>query len=592
MAVLVAGCGGGGGEPAPAPAAPAPASTLISGTVAAGAPVVGYVSVRDSSSNQQPVRTNIAIEANGRYTVDVAGLTAPYAFLASGSVGGRSVSYYSAATAADVGGTINITPFTDLIVRNIAATAVDAFLSTPAGMAKLTTAQLDEQRLALTAQLAPALKAMGVSESIDLLRTVFNADSTGLDRFMDVVKVSTTSTTATITNIMDAANTLTINTSTGVASGAIGTTNLAASGTPADLIRATFDAVARLFASSLPAADAPALVSLFSSTFIDDGDGSASLLTDITTDPKMVGLVFSNLVIESVNADGTQAQVRFVPVDKDGVKLGDEESGGAMTWQMRKAASGAWQFDGNQRIARTSVTSIAERSMCNPASTVCTIATSYRTGLHFDIDNRAMLAIGSAVVTGPGLPAAGVTLVAQADQTWFSISTPNPSSPTCADCNGNRWYMVDADIAAVLPDSTYTIALWSNAATPVLLGTYTDVVRATPVLNTAVAGLAFPSLSGLVDLAGSGAQTLAPSWSVPPGLFGMNVGVYVWQAGPAPNVTGPSASVWVDLGATARSGSVSLSLDAPPAGSWTQGSYWIDAYDAYGGRVITNYQWN
>jgi hypothetical protein len=590
MAVLVSGCGGGGGG---ASEPPAPTSSIISGTAAAGAPVVGYVSVRDSSTNQQPVLTNIAIEANGHYSVDVAGLQAPYAFLASGSVGGKTVSYYSAATAADAGKTINITPFTDLMIRNIAATAVDAFLATPAGMASLTTAELDAQRVALTSQLAPALQAMGLSDSVDLLRTVFNADGTGLDRFMDVVKVSTTSTTATITNILDAANSLTIDTATGASTGTLGTSSLATSGTPADLIRLTFNSFSNLFATGLPASNHPALVALFSSEFIDDGESSAAMLTDLTTDSQLIGLVFSNLVIDSVSADGTRAQVRFIPVNKDGVKLADEESGGAIGWQMRKAQSGAWQFDGNQRIAHVSVRTTAEKSMCNPAGPACTFATSYRTGLHFDIDNRAMLAIGSAVVTGPGLPAGGVTLVAQIDDTWFNITTSDPSNPSCAGCRGNNWYMVDADIAAVLPDSTYTVALWSNAATPVLLATYTDAVKAAPVLNTAVAALAYPSLSGMTNLAGAGAVTLTPAWTIPAGLRGSNVGVNVWQQGSAPDLPGPSLSVWADLsGKTASSGSSSLAISAPPTGSWMGGNYWIDARDEHGGQVNTNYQGN
>lgn len=145
------------------------------------------------------------VEANGHYSVDVTGLTAPYAFLAA-QWGGKVVSLYSAATSADVGGTINITPFTDLMIRNIAATAFDTYLATPANMANLTADQLDAQRMALTAKLAPALTTMGLSGSIDLLRATFNADSTGLDRFMDVVKVDTTTPNAvTITNILDAA---------------------------------------------------------------------------------------------------------------------------------------------------------------------------------------------------------------------------------------------------------------------------------------------------------------------------------------------------------------------------------------------------
>ena len=226
MVLAACGSSGGGGSPGVS------AGTTISGTAAAGAPVVGFVAVRDSSSNPQPVKTNIPIEANGRYSVDVTGLKAPLAFLASGTVGGRTVSLYSMAEQA-VAGTINITPFTDLIIRNIAASAVDAYINS-GSFSGLAPGQLDAKRVELTNQLAPALQAMGLSSSIDLLRATFNADSTGLDRFMDVVKVSVspTSTTATITNILDAANTLIIDTTTGAATGTLGIANLAPTGTP------------------------------------------------------------------------------------------------------------------------------------------------------------------------------------------------------------------------------------------------------------------------------------------------------------------------------------------------------------------------
>ena len=199
VTTLLAACGGGGGGTDTVAAAPA--STIITGTVAAGAPVVGFVSVRDASTNPQPVKTNIPIAADGKYTVDVNGLTPPFAFLASGEVGGKRVQMYSAATQADIGGTINITPFTDLIVRNVAGTVagtlVDAFLAS-GKLASLTAAQVDAERVKLTALLSPVMQAAGLATSIDLMRASFNADGTGLDRFMDMVKVDTSVPTAVL----------------------------------------------------------------------------------------------------------------------------------------------------------------------------------------------------------------------------------------------------------------------------------------------------------------------------------------------------------------------------------------------------------
>jgi len=561
---------GGGGSAAP--------SNSISGTAAAGAPIVGYVSVRDSSSNTQPVLQNIAIEANGNYTVDVTGLTPPFAFLASGTVGGRNVSLYSAATSADVGGTINITPFTDLIIRNIAAGAVDTYLSNPANMANLTTAELNAQRDTLTAQLAPALTAMGLSGSIDLLRATFNADSTGLDRFMDVVKVTPdpASSNVTITNILDAANTLIVDTATGAATGTVGTASLAPTGTPLDDILATFNTFTAQFATSLPSPTDPVLTGLFSSTFLDDGETAAPLLTNLTTDPALIGMRFANVVIDTIDAVAGTATVHFMVLSAAGESLATDQPGGAVRWEMKRNASGVWQFNGNQRIAYMGIRTGAYKVTCNPANAACTGPATYSTGLSLDISNRAMIDIGSALVTGPGLPGGGVTLTAQAGQTQLFITTPNTGG------SGTHWAMADADIPSVIPNSVYTVQLFNAAAT--LIATYTAVVPAAPILNADLPTFAFPSASGLVDLAGIGAATLTPSWSIPSGLWGGDITVYVTSLN--------NDNQYVRAAARTATGTASLVITAPalPDTTWLRGEYWVYATDQNGGMVGTGYQ--
>jgi hypothetical protein len=572
VAVVLSGCGGGGGGTTP------PSTTVrISGTAAAGAPVVGYVSVSDSSTNPQPVKAHIPIEANGHYSVDVTGLTAPYAFLATGTVGGRSVSLYSAATSADVNGTINITPFTDIIIRNIAAGAVDTYINNR-DFTGLTSSQLDAQRVALTNKLADALQAMGLSDSIDLLRATFNADNTGLDRFMDVVKVSTTSTTATITNIMDAAHTLVIDTAHGTSSGSLGTGGLGTSGTPLDGILQTFDTFSALFASNVPSSSDPALLALFAGTFMNEGENASAFLTGITTTPGVKGVKFSNLVVDSVDIGAGIAQVHFTPVFPGGVTFPDKV-GGAVSWQMKRVGD-VWLIDGNQRIAYVFVKTIASKNACNTSNPACFLPTTYRTGLYLNIDDQAMKGIVAAVVTGPGLPAGGVVLEAQGvGHTSLGITTPNP---LCIGCTGSYlWDMTDADIAMVQPNSVYTVKVYNNSAT--LLATYTEVVPAPPVLNTVVSVMAYPAIGGMLNLAGRGAVTLTPSWTT----SGLRAGkIKVWME---------SATDFLPLEAdlsttTAGSGTSTLVVTAPATGNWLNGYYGISAYDIYAGLVIVDYK--
>jgi hypothetical protein len=571
------GCGGGGSSPATDQKVE---SKTITGTAAAGAPVVGYVSVRDSSANPQPVRTNIPIAANGNYSVDVTGLTAPFAFLARGSVGGKTVELYSAATVADVGGKINITPFTDLMIRNIAATAVDTYLNNSANMANFTAAALDAQRVALTEKLAPALSAMGLSGSIDLLRATFNADNAGLDRFMDVVKVDTSDPAAvTITNILDAANTLVIDTTNhGTSTGDLGTANLTGA-TPVDGMVQTVNAFSALFATSLPSPANPSLLALVSASFMDGGETRDVFLTNITSQPSLIGMRFTNLVVDSVDTAAGIAQIHFTVIV--GGSASHETIGGANPGQMKRDANGVWQLNGDRRIAYVGIKTDASKNTCNPANTACSMSVNYSTGLNLNIDNRAALAIGSAVVTGPGLPGGGVTLVAQANKTWLEISTPNPF---CAGCTGNMWWMDDAAIAVVPDNSVYTVKLYDNAATPALLATYTEVLPVAPTLNTDLATLAYPSLTGMVDLAGMGEATLTPSWSLPTGLFGAYLGVNVSQTS-----SGQNREVWINNMATST-GTASLAITPPSTGTWSGGMYYIAVWNQNAGKVSANYQ--
>lgn len=197
MVLALASCGGGG------TAASGPGAMTLSGTAAGGAPVAGIVTIKDSLG---AIRV-ASIAANGTYSVDVTGMTGPFMVRATGTVGGSSVTYYSAAATADLGGTINVTPFTTIMVANIAAQLVDNYFDAGNFGAALTPAALNAARDSLLQKLAPALQALGLSTSIDLLRASFVANHTGLDAALDLIKVSIDPATnmATLTNALTGA---------------------------------------------------------------------------------------------------------------------------------------------------------------------------------------------------------------------------------------------------------------------------------------------------------------------------------------------------------------------------------------------------
>ena len=197
LSLALAGCGGSSSN-----LTAKALSDFLSGTAAVGAPLMNAtVTVRDSDPSTAD-RT-ATTSANGSYSVDVSGLVAPYVLRVTGAVAGKQHTLYSAATAADVNGTINITPLTDLIVANTAGTkASDCFtnFTTVTGgsapSAKITSAQLNLAEADLETSLKKILTADGVAVNVDLLRTKFSANSTGLDLALDHLNVNVDPTTA------------------------------------------------------------------------------------------------------------------------------------------------------------------------------------------------------------------------------------------------------------------------------------------------------------------------------------------------------------------------------------------------------------
>ena len=601
FSIVLAACGGGGGSSTPA------VSKVISGTAAAGAPIVGYVSVRDSSINSQPVLTNVPIAADGSYTVNVAGLTPPFAFLATGTVGGTNVSLYSAATSADVGGTINITPFTNLMLMNIAGGIVSNYLNS-GGLASLTPAQLNAQTTALTTALAPALQAMGLSAATDLLRTTFNANNTGLDAFMDAVQVNATNPSAvTITNIMNAATTLTVNTTTGTPTtpaaitGTLPTTGLTGTGsTPTQQILQTFSTFTGFFATSLPASTNSALLALFSTDFMQDGQGLSAFLNGITTDKSNIGISFANVTVTSVDLTNGVAYVQFSPVSPLNNKIEIQN------WKVENV-NGVWLAAGDQRIANVKVTTTANKNVCTGTlGSGCSTGTTYTTGLNLNIDNKGQQAIGSAVVTGPGLPSGGVTLVNQFSvpnndtNTWFAITTTDTLNPACNggggnNCGNNNWNMSDSstEIGAITPGSVYTVKIYSSAAGSALVETDTITLPVAPILNSALSTTIFPSInSGMLSMNGVSVDTtLTLGWTIPTGFSWNSINVNVWQNGTG-NSAGQSEFVNANSPTTAASTGTSILVVTKPStgtSGWSFANYWISVNDQYGGQISTDY---
>jgi hypothetical protein len=335
-------CGGGGGVGGSTTAPPVVPSSTLSGTAAAGAAIIGQVTIKGSLG----LTKSAQIETNGNYTVDVTGLTAPYRLRAVGTVGGRTYKLHSYAEAADLGGNVNITPFTDLIVANAASQIAESYFDSNTPMA-IDPVNLQAQEDALQARLQAVFTALGVETAIDLLRSTFSADHSGLDAALDVVRIETDPglNIATITNLID------MTTITDLITDATDNSALLVVSDPAALttnvtdiqaIAAKFVALTAAFASGLP--QPSEITDTFSTDFYDEDEPKGLFLTDITTDPTNVGISFDGISVSDLDTSAGTATVTF-NVSINGIT--DLEP---VTWLAAKDSTLGWQLRGNQRI--------------------------------------------------------------------------------------------------------------------------------------------------------------------------------------------------------------------------------------------------
>jgi hypothetical protein len=444
FAVVFTGCGGSsshGDDPAaaPAPVETPAAKTTLEGTAAGGAPVVGQVTVKDA--NGKLLTTNI--ESNGHYSIDVTGLTAPFLLRAVGTVGGRNVYYVSAATEADVDGTINITPFTDLIVANVAGQVASAYFESP-NFAALTADQLSAAKTTLTQRLQPLLTSLGLDTSFDLMRTAFSADHTGFDAVMDMVKVAVDEETG-VALIRDLVNNTSITDNLAsrddVTVIPVPAVSLQTGLSEIEAIRARLASFYAQFATSLPDPEGSALRALFvdGDSFLEGGRDLDTFLEELTTDPEIVGIQFADVGIAQRVDDNT---VRVAITDSEG---GVSET---FEWLMVKV-DGVWRIAGNQLPIDNHLKAVNARSLSDTFGTLST-GSSYRRYLELWVDN-APENINYVHVSGPGIDGEVVLkrsvqwqgfVIAQTDGetepetggTWLAeCSDPRPVNTPCID---------------------------------------------------------------------------------------------------------------------------------------------------------------
>ncbi|MBI2317757.1 MAG: fibronectin type III domain-containing protein [Betaproteobacteria bacterium] len=196
ISAIIAACGGAGGDGsagsgANSALAPPP---VVSGVAATGAPMVGQVSLKDSSS--APKEKTTVTGSDGSFSFDVSEMKAPYMLKATGAVGG--ITMYSFA---DGPGTANINPLTSAAVANAAEVddPEEAYQKLDSATGDKIKSRLPASVTALQTKLKPLLGALDVDVE-DPIKDEFRADHTGLDAVLDNVRVVISGGTLTITN--------------------------------------------------------------------------------------------------------------------------------------------------------------------------------------------------------------------------------------------------------------------------------------------------------------------------------------------------------------------------------------------------------
>jgi hypothetical protein len=401
--------------------------------------------------------------------VDVTGMTAPFLFRAVGTVAGRQVSYASSATAADIGNTINVTPFTDLIVANIAGVAANEFFDNPK-FDKLTPAEIDDARAKLTASLLPILKSAGVADGFDLLRSSFAANRTGFDAAMDAIRVEVDpiSKKAIIkdlvnnTQIEDALDSK-------AATDVLPVPAISIKGAVDDVvvISTTFQSLTGLFAKGLPSANDPALLNIFSADMLDSGLGRSDFLSENLLDPELIGAKFIRVdLLQRVSPTLIWGNVYLKTaegVDEDGKVLFAKEGD-------------VWRFYGNRLHTDIDVSAVNSRQIRIGQADL------YERRIEVWVDGSADNRIGYFTVAGPGISGViGFIRSSTNGASNFNVDGYTYNTSQIGECGVVTGPCIN--IEKITNDAQYTVTYYDQKNGNVVLSPDTLTLPRPPVSN-------------------------------------------------------------------------------------------------------------
>jgi hypothetical protein len=337
----------------------------VSGTAAQGAPITGAtLTLKDSAGTTRTATTG----ADGRFTVSTTGLEPPFLLQVQAGAG---ETLYSVSADANVSGTINVTPLTDLIVRSwysVKGTDVDdAFASTAANPPPSPDAvELISRVVVQVVQLW--LDDAGVdSATFNPIASSFTADHTGADLVLDRMTVNTDTGMVELTDGATTqssefsydsdAGAMSVQTTTSTQGGAT------SSSTTHTVVPVSNDEVAAVtaiegtlaaFANTVNTEGAnltaAALLPFTSAEFLDQGMDRDQFAASVAEDLAGATITLELRRIDMLDLDAGRAAVTF----DVRIVAGEQIETSTFSYWVRKVDQ-SWLLDGDQRLGSISV---------------------------------------------------------------------------------------------------------------------------------------------------------------------------------------------------------------------------------------------
>ncbi|MDH4215514.1 MAG: hypothetical protein OEV23_01250, partial [Gallionella sp.] len=414
-------------------------------------------------------RGPVTIAADGSFSFNVAGLTAPFILKAEGSVGGQGFKLVSAATGA---GTANINPLTNIAVAAATGTTDPASVYTNPLAHPITQTNLN----AAIAQVQAMLQSLNTaySTTANPLTGSYSANHTGLDAILDVVSVNLDTATGGVSVDSKVTGT-TIGSASIGASGISVTDTIAASEVPATTTITDLQAIGSMLANlgttinskgaSLTATDLDPYYASNANFGTNDGLNRANTLIKWASNISTLASTVSGVTGLSLVSVDTAATPNVYTISgyfkfTDGTSFPMEDLASKFINE-----NGSWKIKGNGHIASSWV---YPRVVRQTGYSGANLTVTDTTGIALDTEDIGNTGINSAIMTGPGMPASGVPFVLQNGRLCYYNGM---------SCDVTYDAMDDATLGTIPDNAEYTVVYKDNANATLETRTFTVAKR-------------------------------------------------------------------------------------------------------------------